>query len=109
MTTQDLTRYGASEGVAGYLVQQIGSGSQYLEFVTIDAVGNIKYTGLRQAFNPAARTVGEALALHFADEITSARADLERRREEMPEEEPTPPADSPATKAFFDDSEDDEW
>jgi hypothetical protein len=106
MTTQDLTRYGASEGVAGYLVQQIGSGSRYLEFVTIDAVGNIKWTGLRQEFDPAANTVGEALALHFSDEITSARADLERRREEMPDEEPTPAADDPATEWLFDDSDD---
>jgi hypothetical protein len=109
VTTHDLTRYGASDGVELYLVQQVGSGSQYLEFVALDAVGNMNWTGLRQPFDPAARTVGEALALHFSDEIATARADLERRREEMPAQKPTPPADSPATEAFFDDSDDGEW
>jgi hypothetical protein len=44
------------------------------------------------------------------DPQARAAADLERRREEMAEQTPTPPAGDPATEAFFaDDAGADEW
>ena len=109
----DIKKYGATDGTAHYWIRcQDGTGhgttQAYLSLVAIDELGKLTHTGTRAQDDRAAMSRNEAIISHLAGAIAVADVDLERRRAKMPKEpdtEPEPPPD-PATRAFFDDSDD---
>ena len=98
---------GASRVDAWYWVQtgdNLGR-KAHLVLVAIDELGAITTTGVRQRFDEAAATRGDAVVEHLAEAVKEADANLERRRARLGEQpdEPKPPPVDPATRRFFSD------
>jgi hypothetical protein len=105
LKNSDIRPLGASDGFGYYWVKAGGGtfGGASLQLVAISDVGEVTDTGLRKAYDHAARTRQEAVVEHLSSGLSQADADLERRRKDAPEPEPEPEPMDPATRKFLND------
>ena len=95
----DIQRYGETEGVGWYWVKEAGMFGGVLRCVGITALGEVFQVGLTKDWDGAGWDKADALAHHLRSGIAEADADLERRRQELPDE--PEPVDY-ATQKFLD-------